>query len=203
VAAAEARGALPPWVPATTQPALTREPQWIAGLRLPAAAREQLDLARQIIDALDTQLVPFDSELPAIARKQPGCRALIDQIYGVGDLTAVTILAELGDVRRFRNSRDVVRYGGLDITVYQSDAHRAPASSPAKDRPRCAGRCMRQRARLPASPDRPYYRQLAARIGGNRACLARANCSNQPDEPRPGSRRDCCRPTQMGTGPKD
>ena len=31
-----------------------------------------------------------------------------------------------------------------------------------------------QRARFPNSPDRPYYEQLAARIGGNRACLALA-----------------------------
>ena len=31
-----------------------------------------------------------------------------------------------------------------------------------------------QRARFPASPDRRYYEQLAARIGGNRACLALA-----------------------------
>ena len=53
---------------------------WIADLRLPAAAREQLDIALQIIDALDIQLVPFDSELHAIARKQPGCRALIQSI---------------------------------------------------------------------------------------------------------------------------
>jgi hypothetical protein len=88
--------------------------QWIAGLSLPAAAREQLDISLQIIDALDLQLVPFDSELHAIARKQSGCRALSGQIYGVGDLTAITILAELGDVRRFQNSRDVVRYGGLE-----------------------------------------------------------------------------------------
>jgi hypothetical protein len=39
------------------------------------------------------------------------------QIYGVGDLTAVTILAEFGDVRRFDNSRDVVRYSGLDTSA--------------------------------------------------------------------------------------
>jgi transposase len=57
--------------------------QWIAGLGLPAAAREQLDIALQIIDALDIRLVPFDQALYAIARKQPGCRALIDQIYGL------------------------------------------------------------------------------------------------------------------------
>ena len=51
-----------------------------------------------------------------------------------------------------------------------------PGTSPAKDRLRCAGRYIEaaQRARFPASPDRPYYQQLAARIGGNRACLALA-----------------------------
>ena len=80
--------------------------EWIAGQRVPAAAREQLDIALQLIDALDTQLVPFDSQLHQIARRQPGCRALIEQSYGVGALTALTILAELGEVRRFQNSRE-------------------------------------------------------------------------------------------------
>jgi transposase len=150
--------------------------QWVAGLKLPAAAREQLDTALQIIDALDIRLVPFDQDLHAIARKQPGCRALIDKIYGVGGLTAVTILAELGDVRRFQNARDVVRYGGLDITVYQSDDHRAPGhlSRQGPATLRWALYEAAQRARFPASPDRPHYEQLAARIGGNRACLALA-----------------------------
>ena len=46
--------------------------------------------------------------------------------YGIGPLTAVTILAELGDARRFSSSREAVRYSGLDITVHQSDARRAP-----------------------------------------------------------------------------
>ena len=46
--------------------------------------------------------------------------------YGIGALTAVTILAELGDARRFSSSRHAVRYAGLDITVHQSDQRRAP-----------------------------------------------------------------------------
>jgi transposase len=46
--------------------------------------------------------------------------------YGIGALTAVTILAELGDCRRFSSSRLAVRYSGLDITVHQSDQRRAP-----------------------------------------------------------------------------
>ncbi len=99
---------------------------WIAALKLPAAAREQITIALSVIDVLDLELVPFDQVLRAQARQQPGCRALIKAIYGVGELTAITIVAELGDTRRFENSRDVVRYSGLDITVYQSDEHRAP-----------------------------------------------------------------------------
>jgi len=90
---------------------------WIAGLRLPAAAREPLDIALQIIDALDLQLVSFDSLLHTIARKQPGCRAPIERIYGVGELTAVTILAELGDCTRFSSSRRAVRYAGMDTVA--------------------------------------------------------------------------------------
>ena len=58
--------------------------EWLAGLTLPAAAREQLTIALSVIDALDLKLVPFDGDLRAYARKQPGTRALIDQIYGVG-----------------------------------------------------------------------------------------------------------------------
>ena len=41
--------------------------------------------------------------------------------YGIGELTAVTILAELGDVSRFSSSREAVHYSGFDVTVSQSD----------------------------------------------------------------------------------
>jgi transposase len=46
--------------------------------------------------------------------------------FGIGELTAVTIVAELGDARRFSSSREAVRYAGMDINVHQSDRRRAP-----------------------------------------------------------------------------
>ena len=67
-----------------------------------------------LIDALDRQLGPQDKELRAYARRQPGCKALTGQ-FGVGNLTAATTLAELGDARRFSASRDAVRYPGLGL----------------------------------------------------------------------------------------
>jgi len=84
-------------------------------IKLAGTARQQLTIALSMIDAVDLQLVPFDDELRGWARAQAGCRALIKEIYGVGELTAVTILAELGEVRRFANSRDAVRYGALEM----------------------------------------------------------------------------------------
>src|SRR4051794_31346143 len=93
---------------------------WLEAAPLPATAREQVTVAVAMIDALDVQLAPLDRELRGYARRQAGCRALMAH-YGIGELTAVTILAELGDCRRFSSSRHAVRYSGLDITVHQSD----------------------------------------------------------------------------------
>ena len=125
-----------------------------------------------MIDMLDVQLAPLDTELRAYARRQPGCRALMGH-YGIGHLTAVTILAELGDARRFSSSRDAVRYAGLDITVKQSDQRRAPGHLSRQGPPalRWALYEAAQSARRHSSPDRDYQ-QAAERLGGNRACLA-------------------------------
>ena len=69
-----------------------------------------------------------------------------------------------------------MRYSGLDITVYQSDQHRAPGHLSRQGPPalRWALYEAAQRARFPNSPDRAYYLQAAERIGGNRACIALA-----------------------------
>src|SRR4051795_11286357 len=168
---------------------------WLAGLELPLAAREQITIALALTDGLDAQLAPLDRELRAFARRQAGCRAArrargargrrasprrqagcraLMGHYGIGPLTSVTILAELGDARRFRSSREAVRYAGLDITVHQSDARRAPGhlSRQGPSALRWALFEAAQCARRPGSPDHDYYVQAAARLGGNRACLA-------------------------------
>ena len=148
---------------------------WLEGLSLPDSAREQITVALRMIDTLDAQSAPITRELRLYARRQPGCRALMKH-YGIGELTAVTILAELGDARRFSSSRHAVRYAGLDITVHQSDQRRAAGRLSRQGPPalRWALFEAAQAARRPGSPDRGYYDQAAERLGGNRACLALA-----------------------------
>ena len=147
--------------------------EWLAGLVLSDAVREQITIATAMVDALETQIAPLDKELRAYARRQAGCKAL-QAHYGIGELTAVTILAELGDCTRFSSSRQAVRYAGMDITVHQSDQRRAPGHLSRQGPPalRWALFEAAQVARRPGSPDREYYEQASERIGGNRACLS-------------------------------
>lgn len=147
--------------------------EWLKEQALSACAREQVTIAVAMVDAIEAQLAPIDKELRAYARRQAGCRALTAH-YGIGELTAVTILAELGDVGRFSSSRHAVRYAGMDITVHQSDVRRAPGHLSRQGPPalRWALFEAAQNARRIGSPDRDYYTQAAERLGGNRACLA-------------------------------
>jgi transposase len=147
--------------------------EWLAAQPLPQTAREQVTVALAMIDALDLQMRPIEKQLRAYARRQAGCKALMAH-YGIGELTAVTILAELGDCTRFSSSRQAVRYAGMDITVYQSDQRRAPGHISRQGPPalRWALYEAAQVARRPGSPDRDYYVEAAERIGGNRACLS-------------------------------
>jgi transposase len=147
--------------------------QWLAVQPLPETAREEVSVALAMIDALDLQMAPIEKQLRAYARRQAGCKALMRH-YGIGELTAVTILAELGDCTRFSSSRHAVRYAGMDITVHASDQRRSPGHLSRQGPPalRWALFEAAQVARRSGSPDRDYYAQAADRLGANRACLA-------------------------------
>jgi transposase len=148
--------------------------EWLAAQPLPQTAREQVTVAIAMIDALEVQITPLEKQLRAYARRQAGCRALMAH-YGIGELTAVTILAELGDCRRFSSSRHAVRYAGMDITVHESDVRRSPGHLSRQGPPALrwalyeAAQVARHGER---SPDREYYLATKERIGGNRACIA-------------------------------
>jgi transposase len=146
---------------------------WLEGVMLPPASRQALAVALGQIDGLDAELAPIDQWLRTLARRQLGCRALMTH-YGIGAITAPTILAELGDVRRFAGGDQVVRYMGLDITVYASDGKRSPGhlSRQGSEVLRWALFEAAKAAARPSSPDYAYYQQVKARQGGNQATLA-------------------------------
>src|SRR3954447_19807980 len=76
---------------------------FLRALALPSASAQRIEVALAIIDEIDRRLVPLERELAALARRQAGCQALMRQ-YGVGPVTATTVLCELGDVTRLSAS---------------------------------------------------------------------------------------------------
>jgi transposase len=162
-------------LPRPTQELLSQPTRaWLERVPLPPASRQALAVALRQIDGLDAELAPIDRWLRALARRQPGCRALISRHYGIGAITAPTVLAELGDARRFGGGDQVVRYMGLDVTVYASDGKRSPGhlSRQGPEVLRWALFEAAKAAARPRSPDYAYYTQVKARQGGNRATLA-------------------------------
>jgi transposase len=146
---------------------------WLERVPLPPASRQALAVALRQIDGLDAELASIDQWLRTLARRQPGCRALMTH-YGVGAITAPTILAELGDARRFVGGDQVVRYMGLDITVYASDGKRSPGhlSRQGPEVLRWALFGAAKAAARPGSPGYTYDQQVKVCQGGNRATLA-------------------------------
>jgi transposase len=64
----------------------------------------------------------FDQRLELLRPKFPQIEALLD-LYGVGLYTALVIVAELGEVERFRTAKQVGGYAGLTAKVNQSGGH--------------------------------------------------------------------------------
>jgi transposase len=138
--------------------------EFLGRLELPAADRERIEVALQMVDALDRQLAPLESELRRLARRQPGCRALMRH-FGIGELTAPMTLCELGDVSRLSASRQAVRCAGLDIGVYRSDRRSRVGKLTRQGSPQLRWALFEaaQSARRPTSPDHADYLALKAR----------------------------------------
>jgi transposase len=92
----------------------------VDALELARDARERIEIALAMIDAIEAQIGPLERELRQLARRQTGCRALMG-LYGMGELTSLVTLCELGDVQRLSASRKAVRMAGIDIGVHRSD----------------------------------------------------------------------------------
>lgn len=68
------------------------------------------------------QVVLIDKRLEQLREEFPQAEALLD-IYGIGLYSALLIIGELGEVRRFRTARQVGSYAGLTSRVRQSGDH--------------------------------------------------------------------------------
>src|SRR4051794_30325194 len=146
---------------------------FLDALDVPADARERIEIALAMVDAIEAQIAPLERELRQLARRQTGCKALMG-LYGMGELTSLVTLCELGDVGRLSASRKAVRIAGIDIGVHRSDQRSRAGKLTRQGSPQL--RWALYEAALaacrPSSPDHADYLALKARgLSHTRASL--------------------------------
>jgi transposase len=96
---------------------------WVRRQRLDdPLAQRALEHALAHLDSLDAQLAAIDAELEQIARREPWCDPVrwLTAFRGIATRTALGLLAEVGDWRRFGHPRELMSYLGLTPSEYSS-----------------------------------------------------------------------------------
>jgi transposase len=93
---------------------------WLASLELPPTPRVIIQDCCGLLDALATPIGRLERQIAALAKPDPRVQALM-ALPGVGRLTAMTLVAEIGDIARFPTARKLCAWAGLTPTVRNSD----------------------------------------------------------------------------------
>ena len=150
--------------------------RWLAELELVVEERETLDGCLRQIEFLDREIAAVERPIARAALDWPEIRRLMT-VPGVNVIVASTLLAAIGDIRRFRSARQLVGYLGLDPRVRQSGAGPAKHGRISKQ-----GSAPARHALVEASwsvvrqpgPLRAFYERVRARRGHQIAVVAAA-----------------------------
>jgi len=92
----------------------------LRSLRLSASNRMVLDLKLQELDQLADRRGQMEAAMQAAYDQWPQAQ-WVDEIRGIGMVTAVSILAHIGPIERFSSAEDLISYAGLAPGHRQSD----------------------------------------------------------------------------------
>ena len=101
-------------------------------------SREVVADCLAVIDGLAPVTGRIDGELRALAKAGPRVKTLTT-LPGVGQFTALVMLAEIGGISRFGSARKLASWAGLTPTVRGSDRTVRTGTSPSRARPGCGG----------------------------------------------------------------
>jgi transposase len=156
--------------------------RWLSELELPLEEAETIAGALRHVEFLDSEIAAVERLIARDALGSGEVRRLMT-VPGVNVICAATFLAAVGDIRRFRTTRALVGYLGLDPRVRQSGSSRRAADrSPSRARPRRAGRSSSRPGRSRTSPA-----PCAPSISGS----ARGAATASPSSPWRASSRSC------------
>jgi transposase len=148
--------------------------KWLRSLELPEEEQETVDAGLRHIEFLDTEIEQVERLIATEALQSPQVKRLLT-VPGVNVICAAIFLAAVGDIRRFKDSRKVVAYLGLDPRVYQSGSGPARGGRISKQGSPRARWALVEAARSVAQQPGPlhaFYERLRARKGHNAAVVA-------------------------------
>lgn len=120
-----------------------------------------------VIEDLDRQIKPLETELRRHARQDPRVKLLMT-IPGVAELLGLTFACEIGDVTRFPTARKLVGYSGLTPRITQSgiSSRTGQITKTGPATLRWAAVEAAQQAYRPTSPWHRLWKEIPARNGG-------------------------------------
>jgi len=127
---------------------------WLADLELPATPRGIIQDCCGLLDALATPIGRLEREIAGLAKPDPRVQALM-VLPGVGRLTAMTLVAEIGDIARFPTARKLCAWAGLTPQVGNSDRKVRHGHITNRARPGCEGSSRKPPKRPSATPCSP------------------------------------------------
>ena len=155
---------------------------WLSAQPLPPDESVAVDALLRQLDFHAQELRIIDAELGRVALSSSEVKRLMT-IPGVDATVALSIVAAVGDFRRFRRPEQLVSYLGLNPRVKQSGVSPpVTAGSPSRAARTLAGCWSRRRGQPPRRPGR-----CAPSIS---ACARVAGCRSPWSRPRASSR--CC-----------
>jgi transposase len=127
---------------------------WLADLELPATPRGIIQDCCGLLDALATPIARLEQEIAGLAKPDPRVQALM-VLPGVGRLTAMTLVAEIGDIGRFPTAPKLCAWAGLTPQVRNSDRKVRHGHITKQGSPWGGGSCRRPPRRPSATPCSP------------------------------------------------
>jgi len=92
---------------------------WLAGVKLPEQARESVQACLRMIDHYGEEIQRQNLQLSEKAKQDKRARWL-QTIPGIGECSAMMLLAEIGDIGRFGSKEALCSYAGLVPRVRES-----------------------------------------------------------------------------------
>jgi transposase len=86
---------------------------------LATADRAIIEAALRQMASLEAEVAQLEAEVVRLGKGLPGLKRLL-QVHGLNLLSAVALLAEVGDIALFDTSKQLVSYAGLATSVRQS-----------------------------------------------------------------------------------